>query len=80
MRLAVRGVPKGALRTHSAQQSLLRGSLVTGVDYCLRVRQCSGFVSLFPWVRVRVHAAMRSWSPGTSSFSNAANPLGTAVF
>jgi len=39
MRLAVRGVPKGALRTHSALQALLWGSLVTCVEYCLRVRQ-----------------------------------------
>jgi len=29
MRLAVRGVPKGALRTHSAQQAPLWGGLVT---------------------------------------------------
>jgi len=29
MRLAVRGVPKGALGTHSAQQAPLWGSLVT---------------------------------------------------
>jgi len=47
MRLAVRGVPKGALRTHSAEQAPLWGSLVTCVVYCLRVRQCSGVVSLF---------------------------------
>ena len=40
MRLAVRGVPKGALRTHSAWQTPLWGSLVTCVVYCLRVRQC----------------------------------------
>ena len=39
-RLAVRGMPKGALRTHSAQQAPLWGSLVTCVVYCLRVRQC----------------------------------------
>jgi len=37
MRLAVRGVPKGTLRTHSAQQAPLWGSLVTCVVYCLRV-------------------------------------------
>jgi len=47
MRLAVRGVPKGALRTHSAWQAPLWGSLVTCVVCCLRVRQCWGFVSLF---------------------------------
>jgi len=40
MRLTVRGVPKGALRTHSAEQAPLWGSLVTCVVYCLRVRQC----------------------------------------
>ena len=40
MRLAVRGVPKGALRTHSAQQAPLWGSPVTCVVFCLRVRQC----------------------------------------
>ena len=34
MRLAVRGVPKGALRTHSAEQAPLWGSLVTCVVYC----------------------------------------------
>ena len=39
-RLAVRGVPKGALRTHSAEQAPLWGSLVTCVVYCVRVRQC----------------------------------------
>jgi len=40
MRLAVCGVPKGALRTHFAQQALLWDSLVTCAVYCLRVRQC----------------------------------------
>jgi len=40
MRLAVRGVPKGALRKHSAYQAPLWGSLVSCVVYCLRVRQC----------------------------------------
>jgi len=40
MRLAVRGVPEGALRTHFAKQAPLWGSLVTCVVYCLRVRQC----------------------------------------
>ena len=34
-------------RTHSAGQAPLWSSLVTCVVYCLRVRQCSGFVSLF---------------------------------
>ena len=29
-----------ALRTHSAYQAPLWGSLVTDVEYCLRVRQC----------------------------------------
>ena len=33
----VRGVPKGALRTHSAWQAPLWGSLVTCAEYCLRV-------------------------------------------
>jgi len=36
-----------ALRTHSAQQAPLWGSLVASVEYCVRVRQCWGFVSLF---------------------------------
>jgi len=40
MRLAVRGVPKGAFRTHSAQQAPLWGSLVT----CVRVNPRSYFV------------------------------------
>jgi len=40
MRLAVRGVSKGALRTHSAYQAPLWSSLVTCVVYRLRVRQC----------------------------------------
>jgi len=39
MRLAVRGVRKGALRTHFAQQAPLWGSLVTCAEYYLRVRQ-----------------------------------------
>ena len=33
-------VSKGALRTHSALQALLWVSLVTCVEYCLRMRQC----------------------------------------
>ena len=33
-------VIKGALRTRSAQQAPLWGSLLTCVVYCLRVRQC----------------------------------------
>jgi len=45
MRLAVRCVPKGALRTHSAQQAPLWGSQVTCGVYCLRERQCYGLVS-----------------------------------
>jgi len=46
MRLAVRGMPKGALRTQSAQQAPLWGSLVDCIEYCLRVRgQC--FRALF---------------------------------
>ena len=36
----LRGVPKGALRTHSALQAPLWGSLVTCIVYCLRVCQC----------------------------------------
>ena len=32
-------VPKGSLRTYSAKQAPLCGSLVTCVKYCLRVRQ-----------------------------------------
>jgi len=47
MRLAVRGVPKGALRTYSTWQAPLWGSLVTCVMYCLRVRQYGVCVSLF---------------------------------
>jgi len=47
MRLAVCGVPKSALRTHSAQQAPLWASRVMCVEYCLRVRQCVGCVSLF---------------------------------
>jgi len=38
MRLAVRGVLKAALRTHSAEQAPLWGSLVTCVVNGLRVR------------------------------------------
>jgi len=38
--LTVRGVPKGALRTHSAQQAPLWGTLITCVEYCLCVCQC----------------------------------------
>jgi len=52
MWLAVRGVPKGALRTRYAQQDPLWGSLViTCVVRCLRVRQCQGFVSLHIHIR-----------------------------
>jgi len=40
MRLAVRSVPKDALRTHSTWQAPLWGSLVTCEVHCLRVRQC----------------------------------------
>jgi len=45
MRLAVRGVPKGALRTHSAQQAYLWGSLVTSEVYC--VGACASVRTLF---------------------------------
>jgi len=44
VRLAVRGVPKGGLRTHSASQAPLWGSLVTCVEYCLRVNPKPGFL------------------------------------
>jgi len=45
-RLAVRGVPKGALRTDSVVQVLLWGGLVT--CRVLRVRQRDGCIYMFP--------------------------------